>query len=362
MPAPKTRLDTSPVSVSGAAKPRRAPTYLVSGYLRGLLGYLKARSAPIQPVLDVIGLSEDELRDPDQRIDHALQDEIFRVSEQVTGDSNVGLHAGEATQLMHFGIIGLLTLTCSTVRELVDLHSRFQGLITNGATVRYSLSGDELIGEVSLTDSTPMSRHTVEYNTASHLTVARLMAGVSFAPLRVEMTYPKPEEDSEQRRVFGCPAHYGCEHQRVCFPAFLLDLPLMVGDSSSRGVLEIEARRRLDALTMPLPDDSSEMAGLKRLVAGGLLGGPPSVDQAAAQLGVSVRTLQRRLEARRLTYRDVVELARREMAHRYMQDETLSQVDIALLLGFSDQSAFYRAFRRWFDTTPGEYRALRRSS
>lgn len=175
------------------------------------------------------------------------------------------------------------------------------------------------------------------------------------------MRYSKPADDSEQRRVFGCPVHYGCERQSVRFPLFFLELPLMVGDSSSRGVLEIEARRRLDALTMPLPDQGSEMADIKRLVASKLLGGPPSVDQAAAQLGVSVRTLQRRLGARRLTYGDVVDIARREMAYRLMQDETLSRVDVALLLGFSDQSAFHRAFRRWFDATPGEYRALRRS-
>jgi AraC-like DNA-binding protein len=330
--------------------------YIVSSYLRGLLGYLRSRAVPLQPVLDVIGLSEEELGDPDRRIDHSRQREIFRVAEQLTGDANVGLHAGEATQLMHFGIIGLLTLTCKTVRELVELHSRFQGLITNGATVRYVALGDELVGEVSSAEG-PASRHTVEYNTTSHLTVARLMVGFDFSPARIEVTYEEPADTSEQQRVFGCPVRYGCERQRVCFPSSLLDFPLVVADSGSRGVLEVEARKRLDMLSSPSREEKTGLAALRHLVGRGLLGGPPSLEQAAATLGVSVRTLQRRLEAQRMTYRDVVDVARKEMADRYMRADDLSQVDVALLIGFSDQSAFYRAFRRWFGKTPGEYRA-----
>src|SRR5260221_11538988 len=104
--------------------------YIMSGYLRGLLDYLRSRRASIEPVLEVMSLSEAELRDPDRRIDHALQDDIFAVAEAITGDVNVGLHAGEATHLMHFGIVGLLAMTCKTVRDLVWIHKRFPGLIS----------------------------------------------------------------------------------------------------------------------------------------------------------------------------------------------------------------------------------------
>ena len=148
--------------------------YILSGYLRGLLVYLRSRNAPVEAVLEVIGLSEEELRDPDRHIDHELQPELFRVAEQVTGDVNVGLHAGEMTHVMHFGLIGLLAMTCTTVRELVDLHSRFQGLITTGATVHYAQHGHELVGDVTFAGAMSRSRHTIEYNTTSHLTVARL--------------------------------------------------------------------------------------------------------------------------------------------------------------------------------------------
>src|SRR5262249_7492873 len=154
------------------------------------------------------------------------------------------------------------------------------------------------------------------YTLASHLTLARLMSGFPFTVSRIDVTYTEPPDCSEQQRVFGCPVRYACEHERLFFPASLLDVPLMVGDSGSRAALQIEARRRLDSLRLPISDEEPELGVLKRFIADRLNGRPPSVDDAATELGVSVRTLQRRLESRQLSFRDVVDLARREMAEK----------------------------------------------
>jgi AraC-like DNA-binding protein len=330
----------------------------MSGYLRGLFDYLKARNAPIEPILDVMNLTEREALEPDRPIENSLQNEIFDAAERVTGDVNVGLHAGEATHLMHFGIAGMLAMTCSTGRELFDMHSRYSGLLSTGATMRYFVEGEELVGEATFAPGEEnLSRHTLEYTLASHLTLTRLMTGLPFSPSRLEVPYPEPADCAEQQRVFGCSVRYGCERERIYMLAVLLDIPLVVGDSASRAMLEIEARRRLDALRTPQIDQDPDMASLRQFVAAELRGGPSSVEQAAAALGVSVRTLQRRLELRQLSYRGLVDLVRRELAQKYMADKDLSQVDVAYLLGFSDQSAFHRAFRRWFSTTPGEYRS-----
>src|SRR5439155_18171694 len=104
--------------VSEPARP-----YIMSAYLRGLVDYLRARGAPIEPMLQVMNLTEAELLDPDRRVDHDLQNAIFDAAERATGDVNVGLHAGEATHLIHFGIVGMLAMTCRTLRELIDMHA-----------------------------------------------------------------------------------------------------------------------------------------------------------------------------------------------------------------------------------------------
>lgn len=336
-----------------------ARPYIVLGYLRGLFDYLRSNKAPIETVLEVIGLEEEQLRDPDIRVDHSLQNDIFDVAERLTSDVNVGLHAGENTHLIHFGIFGQLAMTCKTVRELVDLHSRFQTLISTGARMEYIVQGEEVVGEATFIDGVPPSRHNLEYALASHVALVRLLTGFPFASTKIEVPYPEPEDCSEQQRLLNCPISYGCERERIYFPAELLDVPLVVGDSDSRRALEVEAHRRLDAISVSLVDENSEIAGIKRFIADRLKGGePPRVESAADALGISVRTLQRRLESVRVSYRDLIDLVRRELAKQYMEDPSLTQVDIAFLLGYAEQSTFHRAFRRWFEMTPGEYRAL----
>ena len=326
-------------------------------YLRGLFDYLRAREARLGPILERMGLAEDQLRAPEIRVDHALQDEIFALAESLTGDPDVGLHAGETTHLMHFGILGQLAMTCRSVRDLIDLHGRFQRLISTGARISYREQGDQVIGEAIFAENARPTRHTIEYTLASHTTLARLLTGAPMILSRLEVTYARPTVSSEQERLFACPTTYLCERERFFLPAALLDLPLVMGDSESRRVLESEARRRLDAISSSSETEDPELTEVRKLIRDRLHQGAPDVRTAARALGMSVRTLQRRLEQHGLSYRELLDDIRREGVERYLGDTSLSQVDVAALLGYADQSTFHRAFRRWFAMTPGEYRS-----
>lgn len=337
--------------------PNDEELYISTRYLRGLLDYVRSKDAPLEPVLRAMQLSENELRDPDRHIPHALQDRIFAAAEAATRDVNVGLHAGETTHIMHFGIVGQLAMTCNDGRDLLDLGVRYQGLIGNGVRSSYSVLGEEVVLEFQTLRATPHSRHSIEYTLAAQMTLARLLAGPDFRPNRLELDYDASPEAEEVERVFRCPLLYPCPNIRVLFPATVLPLKLLAGDSDLRPPLEFEARRRLDALRVPMRHDDPEIARLKQYVADRLSSGTPTVEQAAEAMGTFVRTLQRRLEVHGLSYRDVVDLVRRDVAERLMGDPSLSLLDVALLLGFSHQSAFNRAFRRWFQVAPRELRA-----
>jgi AraC-like DNA-binding protein len=338
--------------------------YISLGYLRGLLDYLRSRNAPVEPVLSAMNLSsEAQLRDPNTRVDHALLDTIFEAAERLTGDANVGLHAGESINILHFGMLGQLAVTCRNMRELLKLRTRYQRLITNGARMFYEVSPDKIVGEMMYQKSAPVSRHSLEYAFVSHVKLVRLLVGDKLKPINVEVPYRAPADSSEQERFFGCSISYKREKERLFFPPSLLDVPLVIHDSVSRETLEIEARRRLDALRIAMAEEVDgypRVVGIKRFMSQQLKGGePPSVDTTAEALNVSVRTLQRRLEVVGINFRELIDLVRRDLADEYMRDAALSPVDIAFLLGYSEQSAFFRAFRRWFDMTPREYRSLR---
>lgn len=110
-------------------------------------------------------------------------------------------------------------------------------------------------------------------------------------------------------------------------------------------------------IAVSLMEEIPQVLEVKQFIARNLRGAPPGLAEAAAALAISTRTLQRRLESIGLNYRELTDMVRRELAESYLRDKSLSQIDVAFLLGYSEQSAFHRAFRRWFEITPGEFRA-----
>jgi AraC-like DNA-binding protein len=330
--------------------------YIVAGYLRGLVEYVRARGGSVAPLFVALGLSEEELRDPDRRIPHAIQDKVFEAAAKETGDANVGLHAGETTHLIHFGIIGQLALTCRTGSDLLGLHARYQGLIGNGVRSESESTNGELVLHFRTAREPSRMRHALEYTLSAQITLARLLAGEAFSPRRIDFVHEEPDDSSEQCRVFGCPVSYSQNEVRVYLPAHVLSLPLPGGTSAVRPALEAEARKRLDALRVAVSHEDAEIARAKQFVADSLGGGGPSIEETAHATGTSPRTLQRRLEQHGLKFRDIVDQARRDVAAQHIEDDSLSLLDVALLLGFSEQSAFSRAFRRWFGVTPRDFR------
>jgi AraC-like DNA-binding protein len=342
-----------------AAVMQDASPSIALAYLRGLFDFLRRRELSSAPVLEALGISEADLRDPDLRIAHNLQHAAFEAAEQVSGDAHVGLHAGQFTHLIHFGMLGQMAMCCKTPRELMELHGRYQRLISTGADMTYVERDGALIGEANFEDPTGDSRHQVEYTLASHTSLFRLMAGgLPVSCSRIDVTYAPPDDPSEAQRILGCPIRYDCDVMRIYVSALLLDLPLIGAAPAVRLQLEIEARRRLDALRAPPPHADPELERLKQFVLDqlGKGNGAPSIQVAADLLATSERTLQRRLEAHGLSYRDLIDDVRRTLVAALLADPQLAQAEIALMLGFSDQSAFHRAFRRWYGMTPGEYR------
>lgn len=122
---------------SRAVQDVSAPPSLALGYLRGLFDLMRRQNAPLDQVLAVLGIDEEALRDPDRRYAHHLQTEVFAVAERVTGDAHVGLHAGQITHLMHFGLLGQLAMGCKTGRDLLNVHSRYNRLICDGTSFAY---------------------------------------------------------------------------------------------------------------------------------------------------------------------------------------------------------------------------------
>lgn len=342
----------------GAKRQTPPSDYVTLGYLRPIFDYMRKHDEPVEPYLQQLGIEEDDLLNADLRVADADFDQLFRIAEQRLGDSNIGLHIGQSMQFQHLGIIGMLIMNCRYVHEVFDLHARYGGLVGNGLVTRYTVQDDVCCMETRrLEGARPYCRHTYEYSFGGWWNLKSLIVGDRLQPSHIELPYPAPPVTSEHHAVYaGIPLSYGHEVLRVYFSAAYRDLALMAADSQLKQVLEAQALQRLHELQGEQADRDPFVARVRQMIADRLAYGVPSVEEIAGELNVSVRTLQRQLDSGDSGYKALLDLVRADLAQKYINNRALSLLDVAMMLGFAEQSSFQRAFKRWFGNTPGEYR------
>ena len=180
----------------------------------------------------------------------------------------------------------------------------------------------------------------------------RIAVGIDFPLERADFAYEAPATHGEHVRIFGCPVQFGAESTGIVISRAVWDTPVERGDSGLAAVLD----RHAQMLIAQLPQVSDAIAEVRATIQDQLKGGDPTLNTVARKLGTSRRSLQRRLADENLTYAQVLDDVRSTMARAYLAQRELSIAEVAYLLGFSEQSSFTRAFRRWTATSPAEFR------
>jgi AraC-like DNA-binding protein len=162
-----------------------------------------------------------------------------------------------------------------------------------------------------------------------------------------------PDDRNEHDRLFRALIRFNSAVNGIVLPRRSLDLPLVKSDPGLCAVLE----RHMSTLLDKMPRTMSYSIRVRELIANELSTATPSATAAARKLHMSRRTLQRLLEAEGTTFSELVDDLRRELATRYLREPAIAIAEVAFLLGFSEASAFHRAFKRWQGTTPAAYRA-----
>lgn len=264
------------------------------------------------------------------------------------------LDIGARVAPRHVGVLGYLVASAGTLGEAVAAYRRYERLFYGVDIVQTIVHRDEI--ELCWPPSDPPLGHLADsVAIAALVSFLRRQLDAAPAPTRIAFIHPPvaAHEQAAYEAFFGCPVLFGDRHTRVCFPAAYLALPMRQADPQLRDLLDRQAQALLQALPDPDPFDRALRNVLLRL----LPEGAATLPRAARELHTSVRSVQRRLAARDLSWQQVLDQTRARLAHDYLHDRALSLGDIALLLGYSEQSAFTRAFRRWTGTTPQHVRA-----
>jgi AraC-like DNA-binding protein len=182
---------------------------------------------------------------------------------------------------------------------------------------------------------------------------ARALTAIDFSPREVWFEHSAPADTREHRRIFRAPLRFEQTCHALVLDRGLLDHPLVTADSRLCALLD----RQAQDLLARLPRESSVSDRTRRLLREVLRGGDAGVAAIARRLGMSPRSLQRRLAAEGSSYRGLLDEVRREIAVRHLGERDLAISEVASALGFSDATGFYRAFRRWTGASPAGYRA-----
>ena len=326
-------------------------------YVRLLAGHCESHGLPTARLLSEVELPIDALDDVDARIPFTAYGLMMEFASESLRDPNLGLHLGQAFRPGYLGAYGLVLQACTTFRDLIPRMVRYAALMHDACRDEVEERDGQFIlrWRSNLPDNADPGRHHSELNFASIVVQASWMAGVDDeTPLWVSFRHSRPANIIEHEALFACPLHFGAAENAIAFAANLLDLPLLQPNPPVLRAMEALSEQMLQKLQAGA--EPLWVKACKKAIVDSLRDGTPEVEPIAAKLNISARNLRRRLADRNLNFRNLVDDLRHELAKRYMEDPTLDLEDIAFLLGFSEQSAFQRAFRRWTGETPGRLR------
>ena len=322
--------------------------------VRPVIERLRSLGIDTEPVLLAAGAEAATLDDPDGRLPHELAIAVWREAAERSGDDTFGIHAAEQIRPGAFDVLDYATRSSVTLGEAFERLVRYHRVLHDVAVVRMSVDGDR----AELTHSLPeaageLPRHPAEFIVAAWLVVARQATGNDFAPVEVGFRHRRPADLAEHDRFFRAPIHFNGAANGVVLDRSLLDLPLIRSDPGLCAVLE----RHLVELIQRMPRATSFSVRVRGAIAKDLSTAAPSAEQAARKLHMSRRTMQRMLAAEGTTFTKLVDTLRRDLATRYLGEPDVAIAEVAFLLGFSEASAFHRAFKRWHGVTPAVHRA-----
>lgn len=302
-----------------------------------------------QALLDAAGLTMAAVEDPDGRLTVEQVARLWKAALDTSDDPSLGLRMALAVPFGAYRVIDFLAASAPTVGEGIMRMARYFPLVN--AALAWDISHDGPLVRVTLEQpGAPEGLPRSLIVTVLHL---RHAAGVRWPLVDVTCTFPAPPDTRGYEAALGCPVRFGQPRNAFVMTRATWELPSGAASCELHKTLEGHAARMLASL------DATRVTSTRvaELIVEELEGGDPSLARIARRMALSPRTLQRRLADEQTTFADVLDETRRHVAQAYVKDRGLALTEVAYLLGFSEQSAFSRAFQRWWGMPPSQFRS-----
>ncbi|MCA9626670.1 MAG: AraC family transcriptional regulator [Myxococcales bacterium] len=296
--------------------------------------------------------------DPDARIPLALETQLWDEAARITGDGWFGLSAAKRVRPGDFDVLDYAVRTAPTLEGALRRLQRYNRLVHDAATFELDYRDESVRIEHGLPEPLRQSRQAAEFTLASIIVIGGQIAGHGVEVTRVEFRHGPPSGGSLEgyRALFGVAPSFDCPRNALEIPRSVVQRPLPNADPKLSSLLERHAEALL--AQRPAPTESTTEQ-VQRILTQALAADPSDarLTAVAARLKLSERSLQRRLADEGAQFDAVLESLRRQLADRYLEDPRIALSEVGYLLGYSEPSAFHRAFKRWTGKTPAVARA-----
>jgi AraC-like DNA-binding protein len=327
--------------------------FLSATVLNGLEAYLTQKGVVYRDVLRLAGLPEGKLDPAQVEVPLSTVVAIFDASARATQSACFGAEWSEVFDPGEMGAFGYLLRNAATVREALNVTVRYISLIIHPVAVEMEDEGSTTVLKWRFPPRVQSSSmQYLLFATAATVARFRTAAGGHWDPLHVELACAELPCKSLLRRILGPSISFASKETKIYIRTNTLDFGNSVADPHLFELLQNLADRMLR--------ERCTQQGLphvvKRIVSRRLGHGEITLETVAHEIGTPPRTLQNRLNSDGTSFDDLVQVTKQELAEDYLRDTDLPLNEIALMLGFSELSAFSRACHRWFDEPPSAHR------
>lgn len=338
---------------------KASPTINLASVVHGIDAYIRDLGGDPHEALWRAGLDVEDLSDPERRVPLLRYLELLEICAEISGDKQFGLKFGAQYDPRHAGVVGNVALASRTLGDALEMFARYLPTMVDSAVFGIEISAGVAFAYSYYVDPLLMTyRQKTDWAIGFMCNLVRVgLDEPRWVPIEAAFPHLPPEDKKsyQARAAVVGGVRVGHPWSGIRFDASELKRPMATADTMMERLMRHYGDLRLSAL----PDSIDDIERLRREIARLVVRGKASIGELAKSVGISSRTLQRRLGSAEITYAGLLDDVRKTLALNLLENENLALSEIAFSLGYGDASAFNHAFRRWTGMSPGQHRGRR---
>ena len=303
-------------------------------------------------LLDAAGISRAVLADPERYLPAGAMQSVWMRALEMTRDDCLGLHLAMAAPIDSFDVHAYAMISSQTLRDAFVRACRYQRLVNEGTALTLSEDSRGGVLRHALASGASVPRQPAEFLAATWVRIGRLVTGTEWNPSGVFFAHERPRDISEHVSIFRSAPHFSSGRTALQVTTDTLSLASARPDATLAGLLDRYALSVLDRR----PTVTTMSGRVRAWLVESHGAGTPTTTRVAKAMEMSARTMHRKLADEGTTFRVVLDQFRHETAVTLLDTRRHTIAEVAFLLGYSELSAFYRAFRRWTGRSPARLR------